>query len=153
MSFATFRTCLMMCVLTCGVSNVGAMQESSRNSLVRIIPGSEPFSKAFIEGHHKVFELMVYETAELPAHSREWMRPWYVDFAQDKFASIFPPQRIEQLTVEEEQIIICATRKRMHDHETLASKVVDDIIDWCIRKQQDQIKRARRGSFSDTDDF
>jgi hypothetical protein len=153
MSFATFRACVMICALACGVSNIGAMQEGVRDSQFGGIPGFEPFSKAFIEGHQKVFALMVRETAQLPSHSREWKRRWSVDFAQNVFASIFHPTRIEPLSFEEEQEIVLRTKKRMRDYEILASRVVDDVIDWCIREQEAQIKRAHRDFASDTDDF
>lgn len=71
MSFSTFRACVMMCALACGVSNVSAMQEGDRDSLVGIIPGSEPFSRAFIEGHRKIFELMAREIDQFPSNARE----------------------------------------------------------------------------------
>jgi len=153
MSFSTFRACVMMYALACGVSNVGAMEQGCSDSLA--IPQFEPFSRAFIEGHSKIFKLMAGVTGQLkvPNHSRKWICCAYTDIAQDIFASIFPRERTEPLSFEEEQGIICATRKRMREHEALASRVVDDLMNWCMRMQQNQIKRSCRGSISDTDDF
>lgn len=151
MSFATFRACVMMYALACGVSNVGAMQKGCSDS--RAIPRFEPFSGAFIEGQSKIFRLAARETKDQPDLSRESMRCSYADIALDKFARMFPQERTEPLSFKEEQDIIYATRKRMHEHEALASRVVDELMNWCIRMQQDQIKRMRGDFASDTDDF
>ena len=151
MSFATFRAYVMMYALACGVSNVGAMQKGCSDS--RAISRFEPFSGAFIEGQSKIFRLAVRETEDLPDLSRESMRCSYADIALDKFARMFPQERTEPLSLEEEQDIIFATRKRMREHRNLASRIVDDLMDWCMRMQHNQIKRMRGGFASDTDDF
>lgn len=146
MSFATFRTWVMMCVLASGVSNVAAMRVDGNNPL------HVSLSQAFVAGHKRIFQVLAQERTKGSDDRVGWESDLPETIALKIYGDIFPLDRHCPLSSLEERQIIATTKKRIRDSACIASNLVDGVIKNCIDEQA-QLKRSCTGWTSDPNDI